>query len=242
MMKFCSNDGILKFSILNVKFFKSIPICITAQANKNHVAYTVSAVDSKKLRHLKYKTFVAKVLLGILFLQCIQVSLRPSVTRHYEFVLSWFSFCVLTTATYHLHELQQKSDVLITYLTSILHLQRRISTTTRHRIWSLNEMLNRIFALMTLCTGFVYTPVFLLGFHYSNPCQASLIGHQLMMDCKNGANLSMETYQYLQKEFEKLSVLLLNIWVWYFTMNATVFAAAVVMIICPIIFRDAVLV
>lgn len=242
MKKFCSNDVILKFSIITAKFFKSIPICITAKAHYNHVTYTVSAVDSKYWLRLKYKTFVAKLLLGILFLQCIQASLHPSVTRHYEFVISWFSFCVLTTATYHLHELQQKSDVLITYLTSIFHLQRRISTITRYRVWSLNEMLNRIFALMTLCTGFVYSPVFLLGFHYSNPCQASLIGHQLMMDCKADANLSTETYQYIRRGVEKPIVLLLNIWVWYFTMNATVFAAAVVMIICPIIFRDATLV
>lgn len=236
--KLFSNVTILKLADYSAKIFKSIPIELTKTSTKP-TEYTVSVVNHKNLCHLKNRSLLAKALAGVLLLQCILISYKTSLKKNiYEYVISWLSLWILANATFHLHELQKNSNELIAYLRGIFYLQQANLANTRLRVSLVNQRLNRIFALMSLCTGFVFPLVFVLGFHYSKPCQASLIGYQLMTECRTGGNSAIELYQYLWRGVEKLLVFLMNIWVMYFTLNATVFTAAVGMIVSPIIFRE----
>ncbi len=236
--KLYSNANILRLSIYSAKYFKSIPIILTQTTTKYFSRHTVSLVDYKSLRHLKNKTILAKVLVGLQLFQCVHISCKTSTSNNlYECVISLLLLCILSNATYHLHELQQNSNELVTYLKGIFYLEHSSSVNFTRRVSSLNEKLSRIFALMVLSSGFVFAPAFLLGFHFSNPCQASLIGYQFLTECRIN-NSHIDLHQYLYQGVEKISLFILNIWVLNFSMNATVFVAAVGMVICPTIFRD----
>ncbi len=120
--KLCSNGGILRLSIKAIKLFKCVPVHITPTSQKNCVEYTLSAADIKYIRHLKYKTLIAKILSGILLSQCIWITLEPTlISNIYECVLSWFSLFVISIGTHHLHEMQLNSNELYSYLTGIFH-------------------------------------------------------------------------------------------------------------------------
>lgn len=234
---FFSNTCILNFSAKSAKIFKCIPFNITPKSNQK---YQVSAIDSKSLYRLKLKTFLATFLVTVLLFQCIHDSVKSSQTNMYQRIISWFSFFLLTIATYDVHEIQQNLNSLIIFLKAIFDLQQKSSTKYRFSELLLNEKLNRTFALMALCTAYVFGPLFVLGFHYLNPCKASLIGNQLITECQTDIYLPKPIYLHLLNSFKKLTVFILNIWIWHFTTNAAILTVSILMIVCPIIFKEAI--
>ncbi len=236
--KFTSNASILELALLCAQIVKCIPINICTKPMQKPCEYTVSTIGLKYLQRLKYKSFVATSLVFILLLQCVQISTQTSSKVH-DRVITWFTFGILATSTFNLQKFRQNSNEAVTYLNGIFQLDQRMSTNKSSSSSSLNEKLSRICALLAIFTGFVYSPLFVLGFHCTNPCKASLVGYQLIRECgSDGYSPYLLPYQYVWTRVKKMSIFTLNIWMWYFTINTTVFVAVVLLIIFPVITRN----
>lgn len=130
-----------------------IPISLTTKSAQQSIKYTVFMLHDHYSRHLKHKTILANAFFLVLFFQCVQATCKAPIMKFYEYVISWFSFCVMVTCTYQRHELHRNTNVLVTYLKDIFHLQKKSSAICSPRLSSFNERLKRVFVLVVLCTG-----------------------------------------------------------------------------------------
>ncbi|CAL8146985.1 unnamed protein product [Orchesella dallaii] len=102
------------------------------------------------------------------------------------------------------------------------------------------ENLNLLFSKGVACTAITLPIVFIYGLHLRNPCQATITGFWLLLECSSNGHKDeeqMTLFQLLINSFIKATVFIANHWNWAFAFNVSAHLIVTIQILCTMSLR-----
>ncbi len=146
-------------------------------------------------------------------------------------IVGVFALIGMIYATLTIYIPQNKGHLLKVYFNSLLKLKLdndhgEIAIRTKPAINSVTilDRLNILFIFILLLTTVAFPPLFVLGFHWANPCKPSLIGYFIISECYS----NIKSYQWFSEEvisnvIVKFLVFAGNMWAWFTILCGCVF-------------------
>lgn len=161
-------------------------------------------------------------------LQCI---LKTKGTQM-ESVMSWAFFLLLLLCLIYLHELGRKSVEIQHLLNFLFQLDHILPELYSPKRLSFAIKMNIAFIQCDVMTAIVFPIIVVYGFHWGNPCKASLVGYWLLPKCNSHLELSRFSYPRVLNYAIKLFIFLTNHLIWAISFHTGAFGVCTIQTFC----------
>lgn len=150
----------------------------------------------------------------------------PTAQHHatIDSVIAVFALTGMIYSAINIHLSRNNGNLFAMYLNNLLRFEaryqqtyKRPTTISTFSISSHLERFNILLALILLILPVLFPPLFILGFHWANPCKASLTGFFILSDCCTTYALTFPNFllQAFINRVAKTAIFLGNIWIWF---------------------------
>ncbi len=233
--KLLDKSFLLKLTMRQVGIFNCIPV----KLNGNDVI-VFNSVESRKLT----------VLCGLHFLatcsQIFQCTILSKLTTKnistVENILAWFILQLTVLSTYCVLICRTKGPTWKLYLDNILNLNKKlknitasnsISTKVKWKSLKLLQSLNLLLVPTILLTILLFAPLYVVGFHWQNPCKLSLMFYFVLNECSDNQIFPQSSFETIFQALLKSFLFLGNIWVLAFGLHGFYFVCLTGFVISP---------
>lgn len=228
---------LLYLSAKQAGLFNSVPI--KPEPREYSQTFKFVSKTSPEIKILRYKTFIYTVIIGILFIQCLFFQQFSSVNppNISDTFLGFFCLMLNGLQACYLQFTLLHGSTLEYFLNIILKFSRKNTQNFMKSKYSGNivESFNLVLVPMLMFSITIFIPCFVFGLHWINPCKPSLLGYFLLDECRGIRYLYSGYFFELRKVLLKISVYIVNLWMWYFGAFCICFVTSAISLICPVI-------
>lgn len=169
---------------------------------------------------------LSTIMVAILFLQCR----LDNGSTPLEIILGWISLAILIGCQCCLVEMKRKPTEIRDFINALLQLDFIFKEETENRRMPLVHKINLAAVYALIMTAIVLPIGFVYIFHWENPCKSTLVGYWAIWKCytSNEAADMIPPFADLLSQF---LVILLNHWLWSFSLHGAVFCVGLMQIL-----------
>lgn len=226
-----------------VNIFKCVPVQMTNSKFQQDIKFL--AISSYHLKTLKWRGYFYTFLTSLQLLQCIVTSnskIKITYNSVSNTIVGYLAFLILSACGCYLHLIRDRGNELQVYTNDLLAFKTKYSSNNDKMQISVNaiDFLSLQYILFGLIAGVIFSPCFVMGIHWGNPCKTSLLGYYILDECWRIETTDIQLVQFLRRAITKIMVFVLNIWMWYFGSNGMVFVGLAINVICTMMFRKSI--
>ncbi len=241
--KFLDNKYLVRMTMNIVDKFGCCPVKLqTDMETSTRLKFIPKC--SREQAHLNIKCPLHFILTCILLVQCLFPRLTnssPSTVNSSDQILAWLVLPINLISSCYLNLIRNKQLDLSIFLNNIFQFSPKFkssSTRKNNSKYSLSDVLILLFIPVALYSCAVFSPVFVVGFHWSTPCKPSLIGYFLINECNYDKFSAFNTVQTLLNLASKVAICFLNIYILYFGITMALCICAIGHILSIIIIKE----
>lgn len=216
-----NNPRLLSHSCKLIFSLGNLRIKFTAK-NKLVTIHTQSTGKSE------WRFILSTFLVFIYTIQCLMKRTNTLI----DSVLAWNSLLMLYVSQAYIHQLRIKSHEIAFMINSLYHLD------SLHPDHSGKESHSKVIKAKIVCayilnlTAILMPIGFIHGPHWVNPCRTTLIGYWLLRRCYSHMQTTATTCEVFTDYLTHFGVILVNHWLWSFSIHAAAFGTAVIHTLC----------
>ncbi len=248
--KFFNKSNLLSITMKSVRIFNCAPLKVNnSHCNPSEANILFESKTGHTIKQLKLRSYL-NCFAALFQLFQLVISLSTMTTRNSRNFTSkdifmlfiWIVFAGGTVYTHISRNIGPNSEV---YLNNLLKFNRNyrkkssIQTNQSVHNHSVLEFLNLLLVPMLLFTSSVFPPIYSFGLHWKNPCEPSLIGYFLLPECHDLPTSGVLSILHeIIAVLVKITIILGNMWFWWFALFGSLFTFAALHIIGTIMLYE----
>ncbi len=222
--RFLDKSFLLTLTTKFVALLNCTPIKLNQSQTNSHLQnVTFVAKTGSQLKRLKLGSFLLSLAACI---EIFQVTMHFKMSTNYQpsttdsILLCWVTCITLVGPAMYVHISQKNGKTLQMYFNSLLTFKKTLANDTRNNCINQNKSVTEVLTLLLvpviLFSMIGFAPLFVLGFHWYDPCKPSLLGYFILPECHDIVSISFQGKLLIVGWIFKGIILFGNVWLFYF--------------------------